>query len=80
MGDRGNCLNPTVANEDKECEGHASQENAGIKCGNESLVIIIIIFKKIQRHRTQRQKHNTSYNIAELVIHKIGKEIFFAQN
>lgn len=56
MGDRGNCLNPTVANEDKECEGHASQENAGIKCGNESLVIIIIIFFKIQRHRTQRQK------------------------
>lgn len=56
MGDRGNCLNPTVANEDKECEGHASQENAGIKCGNESLVIIIIIFLKIQRHRTQRQK------------------------
>lgn len=42
MGDHGNCPNPTVANENKDCEGHASQgngENAGMKCGNDSLAI-----------------------------------------
>lgn len=61
MGDRGNCLNPTVANEDKECEGHASQENAGIKCGNESLVIIIIFFFKKYRGIGHRDRNLNLY-------------------
>lgn len=37
MGDCGNCPNPTVASEEKECEGGTSQgkwENAGTKCEN----------------------------------------------
>lgn len=61
MGDCGNCPNPTVASEEKDCEGSARQgkwENAGTKCGNESLAIENTDSEQgdIFKHRKMRQK------------------------
>lgn len=70
MGDRSNCSNPTVTSEEQECKGGTSQgkwENAGTKCGNESLEI------KKKKPQIEKKRRDIEDFAQKIVVYKEKK-------